>query len=68
MQNVLLKYTNRIVPFHIEETSIEECITFNIKQLLSVVINTYKLDNIGKVRSLIFAVASDGAKITNYLH
>ena len=60
----LSKYTDRILLCAIEEIETGECVTFSIDQLLSILINAHKLDEIGKERSLVFDITSSGAKKT----
>ena len=68
IQNLLNKCGQNLVPCTSMPTESGECVTFEAKQMLKVTIMTCKLNDVGKNRSLIFAVTSDGAKITNNLH
>ena len=63
MQNALNKCGQNLVPCTSMPTEFGECVTFEAKQMLKVIIATYKLNDIGKTRSLIFAITSDGAKL-----
>ena len=68
VQNILARCGNQITPLILEATESGESTTFNISQLLTVMISTHKLEQVAKNLSLIFATTSDSAKITNNTH
>ena len=68
MFNFLARHGNQITPLLLEATESGEITTFNISQLLNVVISTHKLEQVAKNRSLFFAVTPNGAKIKNNTH
>jgi len=68
VQRILEKYARNLIPCKYQSTDDGECITFEAKELVRLVINSYQLNNIGKRRPLVWAVTSDGSKISNHLH
>ena len=64
----LARHGNQIIPLLLEETEAGEITTFNISQLLNVVISAYELSQLAKNRSLNFATTSDGAEFTKNMH
>ena len=68
MQTMLNKHVNIMMLLTCTSTDTGECIDFDSKHLVLVAMRKHKLEDTGKDRPMMFAIVSDGAKITNNLH
>ena len=68
MQCILEKHAKNIISCKYESSNDIECIKFEAKELVRLVTNSYQLNNIRKRCPLVWAIKSNGSKISNYLH
>ena len=66
--NKLSKYGEKIIPFPIEKTETGECVSFNQREMINLLLQTCKLDTITRRRSENLSLTSDGACVANNTH
>ena len=62
---MLSAYADELIPFESFETPTGEGIKFDFMTMTKLLLYTYALNEIAKVRRIALSLASDGAKVTN---
>ena len=67
-RNKLSNHGDKIIPFSIDKTETGECVSFNHREIINLLLHTCKLDTISRTRSMNLSLTSDSACITNNMH